>query len=125
MQIPISYALGYPNRIDSGIGPFDLSMIGNLNFSKVDHDKFPSIRFAYEALLDKSGNLCLIINAANELAVAAFLEGKINFVNIYSIIEECFNLNLNSQFTKIEDIIEADYFCRQEIKQIVKKYFTN
>ena len=121
MQIPISYALGYPNRINSGVGSFDLSCIENLNFSKVDHDKFPSINYAYKAL-DGSGNSCLVINAANELAVNAFLERQISFLSIFSIIEDSFNITLNSSITSIEEILDADIMYRQKIKQIINKY---
>jgi len=121
MQIPISYALGYPKRINSGMDSFDLSSIENLNFSKVDHDKFPSINYAYEAL-SGSGSSCLIINAANELAVNAFLEGQISFLSIFSIIEESFNVSLNATNSNIEEILDADYICRQKIKPIIKKY---
>ena len=121
MQIPISYALGYPNRINSGVGSFDLSSIENLNFSKVDHEKFPSINYAYKAL-DGSGNSCLVINAANELAVNAFLERQISFLSIFSIIEDSFNITLNSAITSIEEILDADIMYRQKIKQIINKY---
>ena len=121
MQIPISYALGYPNRINSGVGSFDLSSIENLNFSKVDHDKFPSINYAYKAL-DGSGNSCLVINAANELAVNAFLERQISFLSIFSIIEDSFNITLNSAITSIEETLDADIMYRQKIKQIINKY---
>ena len=121
MQIPISYALGYPNRINSGVGSFDLSSIENLNFSKVDHDKFPSINYAYKAL-DGSGNSCLVINAANELAVNAFLERQISFLSIFSIIEDSFSITLNSMITSIEEILDADIMYRQKIKQIINKY---
>ena len=124
MQIPISYALGYPNRINSGVGSFDLSFIENLNFSKVDHDKFPSINYAYKAL-DGSGNSCLVINAANELAVNAFLERQISFLSIFSIIEDSFSITLNSMITSIEEILDADIMCRQKIKQIINKYLIN
>jgi 1-deoxy-D-xylulose-5-phosphate reductoisomerase len=124
MQIPISYALGYPNRINSGVGSFDLSSIENLNFSKVDHDKFPSINYAYKAL-DGSGNSCLVINAANELAVNAFLERQISFLSIFSIIEDSFSITLNSMITSIEEILDADIMYRQKIKQIINKYLIN
>lgn len=124
MQIPISYALGYPNRINSGVGSFDLSSIENLNFSKVDHDKFPSINYAYKAL-DGSGKSCLVVNAANELAVNAFLERQISFISIFSIIEDSFSISLNSMSSSIEEILDADAMCRQKIKQIINKYLIN
>jgi len=121
MQIPISYALGYPNRINSGISSLDLSSIETLNFSKVDHDKFPSINYAYNAL-SKSGTSCLVVNAANEIAVSAFLENKISFLNIFSIIEDSFSISLQNKNSSIEDILDADIVSRRKIKQIIKKY---
>ncbi|EDZ64009.1 1-deoxy-D-xylulose 5-phosphate reductoisomerase [beta proteobacterium KB13] len=124
MQIPISYALGYPNRINSGIDTFDLSSIEKLNFSKVDHDKFPSINYAYMAL-DGSEKSCLVLNAANELAVNAFLERQISFLSIFSIIEDSFSISLNSNGSSINEILDADMMCRQKIKQIIKKYLIN
>ena len=124
MQIPISYALGYPNRIKSGVDYLDLSSIEKLNFSKVDHDKFPSVNYAYKAL-SGSGSSCLVINAANELAVNAFLNRQINFLSIFSIIEDSFSINLNSKSSNIEEILDTDKFCRQKIKQIIKKYYIN
>lgn len=124
MQIPISYALGYPNRINSGVGSFDLSSIENLTFSKVDHDKFPSINYAYKAL-NGSGKSCLVINAANELAVNAFLDGRISFLSIFSIIEDSFSISLNGLSSSIEEILDADTICRKKIKQIINKYLIN
>ena len=124
MQIPISYALGYPNRINSGICSIDLSSIEKLNFSKVDHEKFPSINYAYEAL-DGNGKSCLVLNAANELAVKAFLEKQISFLSIFSIIEDSFSISLNSNGSSIEEILDADVLCRQKIKQIINKYLIN
>ena len=124
MQVPISYALGYPNRINSGIGTFDLSSIEKLNFSKVDHDKFPSINYAYRAL-EGSDKSCLVLNAANEIAVNAFLERQISFLSIFSIIEDSFNISINSNGSSIEEILDTDIMCRQKIKQIIKKYLIN
>jgi len=124
MQIPISYALGYPNRINSGIGSFDLSSIDNLNFSKVDHDKFPSINYAYKAL-NGSGSSCLIINAANEIAVNAFLERQISFLSIYSVIEDSFDIPISGSCSSIEEILYMDNICRKKIKQKIKKYLIN
>jgi 1-deoxy-D-xylulose-5-phosphate reductoisomerase len=124
MQIPISYALGFPKRINSGIGSFDLSSIENLNFSKVDHDKFPSINYAYMAL-DGPDTACLVINAANELAVNAFLNMQISFLSIFSVIEESFSISLDSKCSSIEEVLDADIICRQKITQIIKKYLIN
>ena len=124
MQIPISYALGYPNRINSGIDFLDLSSIGNLNFSKVDHDKFPSIKYAYE-VLGSSATSCLVINAANELAVNSFLDKQINFLSIFSIIEESMSSIHIDSCLNIEEILDSDKLCRIKVKKIIKKYMVN
>jgi len=121
MQVPISYALGYPSRIKSGIDSFDLSSLNSLNFSKVNHDKFPSINYAYKAL-NGSGSTCLVINAANELAVNTFLERKISFLSIFSIIEDSFDISVKLTNSSIEEILDADYICRKKIYPIIKKY---
>ena len=88
-----------------GIDTFDLSSIEKLNFSKVDHDKFPSINYAYMAL-DSYGKSCLVLNAANELAVNAFLKNNY-FLSIFSIIEDSFSISLNSNGSSIEEILDA------------------
>jgi 1-deoxy-D-xylulose-5-phosphate reductoisomerase len=121
MQVPISYALGYPKRIYSGKQPLDLSSIGSLNFSKVDHSKFHSVNYAYEALKNPK-NSCLIINASNELAVQAFLNRNINFVDIFSIIEDSLNLDESIDYSCIEEILNLDQIYRKKINQIIKKY---
>jgi 1-deoxy-D-xylulose-5-phosphate reductoisomerase len=124
MQIPISYALGFPDRINSGKNIFDLASIGTLNFSKVDHEKFPSIRYAFDTI-NRGGNSCLIINAANELSVNAFLKKQISFINIFSIIEDSMNIDHSIPCNNIEDIIEIDKIYREKIKHIIKKYVIN
>jgi len=123
MQIPISYALGYPYRRKSGIESFDLSIIGCLNFTKVDHNKFPSINYAYEVLKkrDTSG---LLLNASNELAVEAFLQKKISFLNIYSIIEDSLVFAEKITISTINEILALDDIYRKKIKQIIKKYIS-
>ena len=121
MQIPISYALGYPKRIYSGRKSFDLTSIENLNFSKVDHEKFPSINYAYNAL-NKADSSCLMINASNELAVEAFLNNRISFLSIFSIIEDSFDHTERNSLSSIEDILELDKIYREKIKHIINKY---
>jgi 1-deoxy-D-xylulose-5-phosphate reductoisomerase len=88
MNIPISYALGYPNRINSGKGNFDLTTKKNLTFLKPDFEKFPSLKYAFNVL--GQPEMCLKLNAANELAVDYFLSGRIAFNDIFNIIEESF-----------------------------------
>ena len=69
--------------------------------------------------------MCLIINASNELAVNAFLDGKISFLSIFSIIEESMNVVEIKSCSNIEEILDADKFSREKINQIIKKYLVN
>jgi len=86
MRTPIAYALAYPERIDSGVAPLDLAMIGRLEFEEPDMDRFPCLRLAHDALRAGAGAPC-ILNAANEIAVDAFLSRRIGFDGIAALNE--------------------------------------
>ncbi len=81
MRTPIAYALAWPERIDSGVAPLDLFKVGHLDFFAPDFDRFPCLRLAYE-VLESGGTAPAILNAANEVAVAAFLERQLPFLGI-------------------------------------------
>jgi len=85
MRLPIQFALSYPERIDLPVQRIDFAQLAQLTFQRPDLDRFPCLGLAYEAL-DKGGNATCIMNGANEVAVAAFLDGKIRFVDIPDII---------------------------------------
>jgi len=85
MRMPISYALGYPERLDFENSELDLCQINNLTFKEMDMNRFPLLKLSYEAGI-KGGNLPCILNAANEAAVALFLAGKITFLEIEEIV---------------------------------------
>ena len=85
MRTPIAHALAYPERVDSGVGALDLPRIGRLDFEAPDTDRFPCLRLARQALA--SGGGACVLNAANEVAVSAFLEGRIRFTDIAAINE--------------------------------------
>ncbi len=108
MRIPIAYALFKPNRVNL---PFklDLASIGSLSFEKPDFNRFPTLTFAYEALESEKKNLGLVLNVADELAVKAFLEGRIRFKDIFWILEksmEKFESNMPGDILGIEQQIE-------------------
>lgn len=88
MREPIQYALGYPDRLPLDNRKLDFAELGSISFFPPDPDSFPALTLAYEAL-DKGGNMPCIMNAANEAAVAAFLEDRIGFYDISRIISEC------------------------------------
>ncbi|MSQ21186.1 MAG: 1-deoxy-D-xylulose-5-phosphate reductoisomerase, partial [Betaproteobacteria bacterium] len=86
MRTPIAHALAYPDRIDAGVAQLDLARIGQLNFEPPDPVRFPALRLAYE-VLKASDAAAVTFNAANEIAVQAFLEERLSFVDIVGIVE--------------------------------------
>jgi 1-deoxy-D-xylulose-5-phosphate reductoisomerase len=120
MKIPISYALGYPKRINSGIDGINLSNL-SLEFFDPDLEKFPCLGIAYKAL-ESGHNFCIALNAANEIAVKLFLEQKIKFIDIFSINSDVLSKITKIQINSIESILEYDLEVREITKEIVKKY---
>ncbi|WP_323028755.1 1-deoxy-D-xylulose-5-phosphate reductoisomerase [Castellaniella defragrans] len=88
MRTPIAYGLGYPERIDGGVGLLELARLGRLDFEPPDLARFPCLRLSFDALGQGQG-ACIALNAANEVAVDGFLRGRIRYTQIPSIIERC------------------------------------
>jgi 1-deoxy-D-xylulose-5-phosphate reductoisomerase len=109
MRTPIAHALAYPERIDSGVNPIDLVTIGKLTFEAPDFKRFPCLKFAYAAL-ESGGTAPAMLNAANEIAVQAFLEKKIGFDMINQLIARVMDKLSYSEVTSIEHLLEQD--CR-------------
>lgn len=86
MRTPIAYGLGFPERLDSGVGPLDLTRLGRLDFEKPDLARFPCLALSFAALRSGQG-ACIVLNAANEVAVAAFLAGRLAYTWIPRVIE--------------------------------------
>lgn len=107
MRIPIQYALSYPCRIPLNVERLDLFKVGFLSFREPDREKFPCIGIAYDSIA-RGGNAPCIMNAANEVAVAAFLKDKIKFTEIPSIIERTINKCSYIAKPSIEDIFQSD-----------------
>lgn len=111
MRTPIAYALGYPDRLDSGVSALDLMKIGRLDFEAPDMERFPCLRLAYEALR-QGGTAPAILNAANEVAVSAFLRQKIGFMDIPRMIESVLEtVNIQPADT-LDSVIAADQAAR-------------
>ena len=123
MKIPISYALGYPERLTSGRAPINLTSIGKLTFQKPDYKKFPSLRYAYQTLeyIENQETLAIMLNAANEIAVDLFLQNRINFLDIYKIIESSFEKTENLPMDNINDIFNVDFLYRKKLNEYIKK----
>jgi 1-deoxy-D-xylulose-5-phosphate reductoisomerase len=86
MRVPIAHCLGWPDRIVTNVAPLDLAKVGSLTFEPVDHARFPALKLALAAL-DEGGGIPTILNAANEIAVAAFLDHKLDFPGIPHLVE--------------------------------------
>jgi len=111
MLVPIQYALTYPHRQPLEIQPMDLAALGSLTFEKPDTERFPCLRLAYEAL-EAGGTAGCVVNAANEVAVHAFLEGRIRFTDIPQVIEDCLSHMEHAAHPSLTDIIELDRATR-------------
>ncbi len=111
MRTPIAYALGYPNRIESGVASLDLLGIANLEFEAPDTKRFPCLQLAYDALR-LGGTAPAILNAVNEVAVAAFLNKQIHFLEIASLIEKALNTIKAAPVTSLAQLIAIDEEAR-------------
>lgn len=120
MKVPIQYALTYPERKALSVKSFDLSSIGSLTFKKPDMEKFPALKLGYQAARE-GGTIGAILNAANEVAVQAFLNGHIRFTEIVSYVEKMINDHHFIKNPCLEDILAADIWARQEIKNALFK----
>ena len=121
MHIPIQYAISYPERFE-GIKSksFSFSEIARLDFEKPDFEKFPTVKLAYKAgRMGGTATACL--NAANEEAVFAFLDGKINLYQIYEITKKIFDNHKVIQNPTIEEIFEVDEKIRLQTKELIEK----
>ncbi|MFV9509822.1 1-deoxy-D-xylulose-5-phosphate reductoisomerase [Tepidibacillus sp. LV47] len=119
MKIPIQYALSYPDRFELKQEPLDLTTIGSLHFEKPDFSRFPSLKMAYECGKE-GGTMPTVLNAANEEIVAAFLSGKIPFIEIESYIEKVLEKHHKIKNPNFEEITEADQWARRMVRSFIK-----
>jgi 1-deoxy-D-xylulose-5-phosphate reductoisomerase len=120
MRTPIAHALAWPERMDSGVEPLDFLDVANLEFEAPDPQRFPCLRLAEQAART-GGTAPAVLNAANEVAVAAFLSGRIPFTRISDLVEEVL-MGVSAQpATDLEVILEADRTARAAADQIVKR----
>ncbi|EJM27734.1 1-deoxy-D-xylulose-5-phosphate reductoisomerase [Pseudomonas sp. GM25] len=111
MRTPIANALAWPERIDSGVAPLDLFAVARLDFEAPDEERFPCLRLARQAA--EAGNSApAMLNAANEVAVAAFLDGRVRYLEIASIIEEVLNLEPVVALDNLDAVFTADATAR-------------
>ncbi len=118
MRIPIAYALAFPNRLKGSWRPLDLTAHGELNFLSVEKNRFPALSLAYDALRE-GGTMPTVLNGANEIAVEAFLSGRIGFREIHRIIIKTMARHANRTAREIGEILEIDRWSRQEASSLI------
>ncbi len=119
MRTPISYAMNYPERMPLDLPSLDLAAIGKLTFHKPDHDRFPCLGLGYEALRT-GGTMPATLNAANEIAVAAYLDGGIGFLDIPEVIRSTMEAHRTQDVTNLEQALEADRWAREKSGSLVR-----
>jgi 1-deoxy-D-xylulose-5-phosphate reductoisomerase len=117
MRTPISYAMRYPERLALDLPSLDLTEVGRLSFCKPDHDRFPCLRLGYESLRI-GGTMPAAMNAANEIAVEAFLNGGIKFPAIADIIRQTMDAHQRREVDTIEAALEADRWAREKAESL-------
>ena len=112
MRTPIAQALAWPERISSGVQSLDLAVVGRLDFEPPDHGRFPAVELARSAAR-AGGSAPALLNAANEAAVQAFLEGRLNFTGIAAVIDQVLQRIVASPVKTLDDVLEADAAARR------------
>ena len=121
MRVPIAYALGYPERIASGVGLMDLVATGRLDFEAVDERRFPCLRLAYQALR-AGGGACAVLNAANEVAVDAFLDGRLRFDRLAPVIEQALAAEVPEAPRDFDSACAIDAQARRTAESAVRRF---
>lgn len=118
MKEPISYALGYPERLPAGVPHLNLATLGRLTFEEPDTKTFPLLEAAYESLR-MGGASSIVLNAANERAVAAFLAGKIDFLGLFAIVQKALGTMHYPRVTSVERILAIDKRVRARVRAMI------
>ncbi len=124
MRTPIAYGLAWPERIDAGVQSLDLKTIAQLSFSQPDIARFPCLRLAYEAML-AGGTTTTILNAANEIAVAAFLQTRLKFTDIAKVIETTLANLSGRAASSLEIILEDDAKARDLAQEAILRLYSS
>lgn len=123
MRTPIAYGLGFPERIASGVGMLDLARAGRLDFQEPDLAQFPCLKLSFEALRQGQG-ACITLNAANEIAVDAFLQGKLTYTRIAALIETTiswFAGKPSASLSSLDEVMALDAEARTHAAELVSK----
>lgn len=120
MRIPIAHALAMPERFESGAEPLNIFDVKRMDFEEPDLERFPCLRLAYQAI-DAGGIMPTVLNAANEVAVAAFLQERIRFTDIAKVIERCMDLIAVTGADSLDIILDADKLARVHSEEIISE----
>jgi len=120
MRTAIAHALAWPERIDASVAPLDLVRVANLGFEAVDRDTFRCLDLAYAALR-AGGTAPTTLNAANEEAVAAFLDGRLGFLDIATTIESCLQALPATPVTGLDALLDSDLTARRQAQRIIAR----
>lgn len=118
MRTPIAYCLGLPERIDSGVGELDFGALSALTFQKPDFDRFLCLKLAYQAM-NAGGAAPCVLNAANEVAVAAFLDKRIKFTDIAKVVAHCLAQDFSDGRHDIEGLLAQDAQTRRQAREFM------
>jgi len=118
MRTPISYAMRYPERLPLDLPSLDLAEVGRLTFCKPDHERFPCLQLGYESLRI-GGTMPAAMNAANEIAVEAFLQKGIRFLEIAEVIRQTMDAHAPKEIRSLEDALDADRWARDKAESLV------
>jgi 1-deoxy-D-xylulose-5-phosphate reductoisomerase len=122
MRVPIAYSMAWPERFESGVEPLNIFDVRRMDFEEPNLERFPCLRLAYKAI-DLGGIMPTVLNAANEIAVEAFLNEHIRFTDIPLIIEQCMDKFEIRPASSLEIILDIDNQARVISKQIINKLF--
>ncbi|MFC2612776.1 MAG: 1-deoxy-D-xylulose-5-phosphate reductoisomerase [Eikenella corrodens] len=120
MRTPIAYCLGLPERIASGVPPLDFAALSALTFETPDYRRFPCLELAYQAMQAGGGVPC-VLNAANEIAVAAFLAGRIRFTDIARTVRHCLEQDFSGSHHSLEGLLDLDAAARRAAEAFVQQ----
>jgi 1-deoxy-D-xylulose-5-phosphate reductoisomerase len=120
MKGPIAYALSYPQRLDLRLPSLDLFEAGPLTFQPVDRERFPALALAYQAL-ETGGTMPAVLNAANEVAVEAFLAGRLEFLKVPRLIQKTMQNHQPLRLNSVEDVLQAHSWAREEAQKTLNR----
>jgi 1-deoxy-D-xylulose-5-phosphate reductoisomerase len=124
MRIPIAYALSCPHRLKVNLQPLELTRQGEHTYCAVEKRRYPALGLAYRAL-EAGGTMPPVLNAANEVAVAAFLNKRVGFREIHRIIDKTMDAHSVMRARNLEDVVEVDRWAREKAGQLVERMAAN